>query len=176
MHKLNLSSRVNQWITTKQMFLMDSIFHLQGLNLLMVEETQDQGRTGEVVPQTPSNNIKWQSECNKLVIWSFQNLKTHQILWLSLICHTGTIWCVLLPETVPKVICPHMQPLSRISLKMNEPKTQKSKLTRKSKKIRIEQMNTLGIIKDHRIKHKFKEVVKKCPYHLLITEEEAQWT
>ena len=59
---------------------------------------------------------------------------------------------------------------------MNEPKTQKSKLTRKSKKIRIEQMNTLGIIKDHRIKHKIKEVDKKCPYHLPITEEEAQWT
>ena len=57
---------------------------------------------------------------------------------------------------------------------MNEPKTQKSKLTRKSKKIRIEQMNTLGIIKDHRIKHKIKEVDKKCPYHLPITEEEAQ--
>ena len=66
-----------------------------------------------------------------------------------------------------------MQPLTRINFKMNETKTQKSNLTRKSKKIHIEQMNTLGIIKDHRIKDKVKEVDKKCPYHLPITVEEA---
>ena len=56
---------------------------------------------------------------------------------------------------------------------MNEPKTQKSKLTIKSKKIRIERMITLGIIKDRRIKDKLKEVDKKCPYHLPITVEGA---
>ena len=59
---------------------------------------------------------------------------------------------------------------------MNEPKTQKSKLTIKSKKIRIERMITLGIIKDRRIKDKLKEVDKKCPYHLPIMVEGALWT
>ena len=56
---------------------MDSIFLLRGRNFLVVKDTQGQGKTGEVVLQMPSNNTKWQSECNKLVIWSTYKHKTH---------------------------------------------------------------------------------------------------